>query len=147
MFKSKKILILIAIIIFILLQFIPVIKKNPPSESEIQVSPAVKEVLKKSCYDCHSNYTRYPAYSYIFPASAIIAHHINEAREELNFSEWESYSDTRKESKAEEIIDELKSSGMPLSGYVLFHPEARLDDKQKEILIEWAKSIQKNKEE
>ena len=51
-------------ILFVLLQFIPINRKNPPVEAEIIAPERVKSILKRSCYDCHSNETKYPAYSY-----------------------------------------------------------------------------------
>ena len=104
----KKKIIYTVIGIFLLLQLIPVNRDNPKIENDLFAPDDVKAILKKSCYDCHSNETIYPIYSYIFPISILLAHHIEEGREELNFSNWELYSNSKKSTNAKEIIEEIK---------------------------------------
>ncbi len=50
--------------------------------------PQVEEILGRSCNDCHSNLTEWPWYTNVAPVSWLIAHHVNEGRRHLNFSEW-----------------------------------------------------------
>lgn len=138
----KKKIILILSAIFIVLQFIPINRNNPPVEADLKAPEKVKLVLKKSCYDCHSNETRYPLYSYVFPASLFLAHHVEEGREELNFSNWEALSNSKKAKKAEDIVEVLEKKEMPLISYTIIHRDAVLSNEESELLINWAKAIQ-----
>lgn len=138
----KKKIILILSSIFIVLQFIPINRNNPPVEADLKAPEKVTLVLKKSCYDCHSNETRYPLYSYIFPASLFLAHHVEEGREELNFSNWEALSNSKKTKKAEDIVEVLEKKEMPLISYTIIHRDAVLSNEDSELLINWAKAIQ-----
>jgi Haem-binding domain len=52
--KSIFILTLLAVL-FGVAQFIRPIISNPPVTLEVRVPDSVKAVLRKGCYDCHSN--------------------------------------------------------------------------------------------
>lgn len=88
-----------AILGLLLIQLIPIDRTNPPvneKDNFVKVENTPKEVevlLKKACYDCHSNETKYPSYAYIAPISWSIKHHINEGRKHLNFSVWNTYNE------------------------------------------------------
>ena len=132
----KKILIGIAGVL-IAIQFIPVDRSNPPAEGEIMESTELKTILKRSCYDCHSNETVWPWYSYVAPVSWLVADDVHEGRKHLNFSNWQNI-EVRKVSKAKQEIWEMVSEGeMPLGKYVLLHPEAKLSEKDKQIIKDW----------
>jgi hypothetical protein len=132
----KKILIGVAGVL-IAVQFIPVDRSNPPAEGEIMESTELKTILKRSCYDCHSNETVWPWYSYVAPVSWLVADDVHEGRKHLNFSNWQNI-EVRKVSKAKQEIWEMVSEGeMPLGKYVLLHPEAKLSEKDKQIIKDW----------
>ncbi|MCG6152508.1 heme-binding domain-containing protein [Leptospira bandrabouensis] len=129
---------LILLGVFLLLQFFPIDRSNPPVKSEIQTSAEIKEILKRSCYDCHSNETVWPAYSYIFPASLLISHHVEEGRDELNFSEFGLLAEKKQNKKIYEIWEQVDEGEMPPKDYLLLHPNSKLSDKDKEILKQWS---------
>jgi len=104
---------------------------NPPEE--------VKQILKNTCYDCHSNNTAYPWYSTIAPVSYWLADHIKDGKKHLNFSEWDTYKSKRKAHKLEELIEEVKEGKMPLDEYTWMHSNAILSSEEKEAIIAWAK--------
>nr|WP_317207647.1 heme-binding domain-containing protein [Chryseobacterium sp. MEBOG07] len=70
----KKIIVII-LVAFILIQFFPIDKTNPPPTPgmdflKIKNTPdKIARTLRTSCYDCHSNETTYPWYANISPAS------------------------------------------------------------------------------
>jgi len=103
----------------------------------------VKSILENSCNDCHSNHSEYPWYTNIQPLGFWIQHHINEGKEELNFSEFMQYKPKRQKHKMEEIVEMIREGEMPLESYTLIHKNARLNDKQKQELIQWAESVYK----
>jgi hypothetical protein len=104
----------------------------------VKTSDSVRAVLKKACYDCHSNNTYYPWYSNIQPVGWLLANHISQGKRQLNFSEFGSYSQRRQSSKLDDIANELQNDGMPLSSYKLLHKEARLTANEKILVIKWA---------
>jgi len=101
----------------------------------------VAVILKKACYDCHSSNTHYPWYANIQPVSMWLEHHIDEGKDELNFSEFGNFTTKRKLKKLREIVDEVEEGEMPLSSYTLIHKEAVLTEQEKQLLTDWAKGL------
>lgn len=131
-----------AVLVIILIQLIPVDRDNPFSEStdEITVVDSIKTIIEHSCYNCHSNNTNWPWYSYVAPVSWMVAYHVHTGRGELNFSEWNSYDEKRKMYKLKELTEEIEEDEMPLISYRLMHPDAELSAQQKRQLTNWALS-------
>lgn len=101
----------------------------------------VKNTLKIACYDCHSNQPAYPWYTNIAPVSWWIKHHIKEGREHLNFSDWGTYSEKRRNHKLEECIEMVEEGEMPMTSYTWMHKEAKLTDAQKLQLVEFFRAV------
>ena len=99
----------------------------------------VETILRTSCYDCHSNNTNYPLYSFIQPARFFMEEHIKDGKKDLNFNEFGKYSKRKQENKLEAIIKQIKSDEMPLASYTLIHKNAILTPTQKEEIINWIK--------
>ncbi len=110
---------------------------NPANDFIVvnQVPAEVAQKLKIACYDCHSDESTYPWYTSIAPVSWWIKHHINEGREHLNFSVWNSYSAKKANHKLEECVEMLEEGEMPMSSYTLMHKAAELTPQQKADLI------------
>ena len=140
----KRITWAIIVAAIIIIQLIPtrrpeVITTNKNDMVTNNVVPdTVVLLLKNACYDCHSNETKYPWYSYVAPVSWLISRDIRLGREELNFSKWESLSKMDKAKMLEEIVDEIESGAMPMSIYVLMHPEAKLSMSDRDMIMNWA---------
>lgn len=140
---------LIIIAILVLMQFIRIDKEAPksdPSKDLIAISQPptdVQNILKTACYDCHSNETAYPWYTNIAPVSWWLEHHIDEGREELNFSEWGNYSVKKANHKIEECVELVKAGEMPLSSYTWMHSEAKLSEEQRRMLCDYFATLQK----
>ncbi|MGE5400207.1 MAG: heme-binding domain-containing protein [Ignavibacteriales bacterium] len=134
--RKKKIGIWIASGIIILLLVIQLIPVDHSTGNNIVInepkwdSERTREYAKRACFDCHSNQTKWPGYSYIAPVSWFVTDHVHEGKRKLNFSEWKY---TPK--KAKRIISEIKRGEMPLKSYLLLHPEARLTDTEKQEFI------------
>jgi hypothetical protein len=142
--KWFKKIILALFIIFIAIQFIqPARNQNGQVMStdieKIIVVPAnVSGILKTSCYDCHSNNTHYPWYSFIQPGAWLMASHIKNGKSMLNFSQFGDLSNRKQQSKLQGIINQVKDGEMPISSYKIIHRNAVLTPAQKTILINWA---------
>lgn len=107
-----------------------------------KVPKNVETILRTSCYDCHSNNTKYPLYSYIQPARLFMESHIKEGKENLNFNEWGNYSNRKQNNKLDRIVKQIKSDEMPLASYTLIHKNAILTPTQKEEVINWINKTQ-----
>jgi hypothetical protein len=140
--RIHKVLLIIAVV-FIAAQFIqPTRNKSgqvsPTAFEKVYSVPAnVHSILQGACYDCHSNNTFYPWYANIQPVAAILAKHIKDGKEELNFSEFGNYTNRRRISKLKGISRQIRSGEMPLSSYTLIHKNARLSAAEKRVLIDW----------
>lgn len=140
----KKILAGLAVLI-LLLQLIPgdtnagSIHGPDHIANVVPVPPDVEQVLKRSCYDCHSNQTVYPWYSRIQPVRLWLDDHVKEGKAELNFSAFAAYSLKRQLHKLDEVVEVIDEHEMPLSSYTLAHRDAILDEAQKARLTEWAR--------
>ena len=138
----KKILLGLAAVLLIL-QFFQIDKTNPEYDaskdfmSMYPPSQEVAEILKTSCYDCHSYETKYPWYTYTQPLAWWIGDHIDHGRDELNFSEFGNYNPRRADHKLDEGIEYVENEEMPLPSYTWAHGHARLTWEQRELLIDW----------
>jgi mono/diheme cytochrome c family protein len=104
---------------------------NPASGKEPEWdSPQTRELVVRACFDCHSNETRWPWYSNVAPVSWLLQHHVNEGREHLNFTEWDT-----PQKHAHEAAHEVEEGEMPMWSYLLLHGEAELSDTDKQALI------------
>jgi len=137
--SPRPVLTLVAIILTLaLIQFAPVERTNPPVGKEIIVPENVKVILRKACYDCHSNLTKWPWYSSIAPVSWLLISDVKEGREELNFTTWDRYPSKKQTTNRKKVWEEVNDGEMPLLPYRLLHPEARLSAVEKEQLRSWS---------
>ncbi len=136
--KFIKFILFLLVIAVIGIQFIKVEKTNPPVTGDIKAPEEVKYIFKKACYDCHSNETKWPWYSKYAPVSWLIADDVEEGRKHLNFSEWETYDDTKKSKKKSDIWEQINEDEMPIKMYTYLHPGSILDISQKKTIKEWA---------
>lgn len=130
------------LVILVLIQFIPIERNNPAVTSEIPAPQPVKAILKRACYDCHSNETVWPWYSRIAPVKFIIQHHVDEGRHELNFSAWDQMPARKKAKAPHEMIEEIEKGEMPTWDYLLMHPDAKLSEQDIRVLKDWAQSME-----
>ncbi|MGB4398550.1 MAG: heme-binding domain-containing protein [Daejeonella sp.] len=103
----------------------------------IDVPDNVQAILQNSCYDCHSNNTRYPWYSTLQPGAWWMASHVEEGKEELNFDDFANYSKRRKLSKLKAMQGAIEDESMPLPSYTFIHRAAILSEKDKQLLKDW----------
>ena len=137
--------------IFIGLLLIQLIRPSKNIHRETQQVPAVsdaleapqeiQQLLKNSCYDCHSDNTRYLWYHEIAPFSWAVAYHIKKGKEHVNFDAWNKYNKDQLKHIKKNLNEVLKSREMPLFGYLKFHPEAVLSDADNKKLLDWAENL------
>lgn len=144
--KKKRIL-WVLLGVFLVIQLVPanrpeVILENP---NDIflnnEVSADMEKMIRTACYDCHSNETHYPWYSYVAPVSFLISRDTEEGRGELNFSNWESLDKIEKAEMLDEISEEVEEGEMPMKIYPITHPDAKLSEEQRNEIITWAEEM------
>jgi hypothetical protein len=139
-----KLALRILAIVVLLIQFVRPEKTNPSADAALalqqnmEVPAAVDEMLRTSCFDCHSNETEWPWYASVAPSSWLVVHDVNEGRRHLNFSEWGNYPPRVADHKLEEVIEMVEEEEMPLGVYLILHGDARLDAGQRSALVQWA---------
>ena len=136
------------IVVLIGLQFIPKAQKNQSTEIQPMaieivhtVPDSVLAILKNSCFDCHSNNTHYPWYANIQPVSWWLNDHIIEGKDELNFSEFGSYSLMRQFYKLKEMEEQVEADEMPLQSYTIIHQNAALSATDKQQIAKWTSNL------
>lgn len=128
----------VILVLLLAIQLVPVEKTNPEESAPMQITNMkAKAVLDRACMDCHSNNTVWPWYASIAPISWKIEEHVVEGRDELNFSEWGTYSTKKAIHKLEEIVEEVEEGNMPEDGYVLIHKEAKITPEDLAVLKNW----------
>ena len=144
--KSVRWLFVIAVALFLIAQLIrpartnPVIDQSLALESQIQLDPNIRTILERSCYDCHSNRTRWPWYSNVAPVSWFVIGHVNDGRRDLNFSEWGKYDKRRQNQRLDQMCGLTKRGEMPLSSYTPLHPGSKLTSEDVSVLCNWTQA-------
>ena len=145
--KIVKIIALILLVGFVGIQFCahrPQSSDTVPKTDFLLVNNTqenISALLQESCYDCHSNNTEYPWYNKVQPVAWFLEDHINEGKEELNFNEWDAYTNRRKNSKLKSINSQVKDDEMPLASYTLIHKDAKLSNSEKTLIIDYMKNL------
>ena len=122
---------------FLLIQLVPLDRDNPPVTQDIGAPPEVAAVLRRACYDCHSNEVHWPWYAYVAPASFLVTQDVAAGRFAMNFSEWDSYDSDMQWSLVLDIVDVTEEGEMPPGVYTPLHPDAVLSEADLEILSNW----------
>jgi hypothetical protein len=120
-------------LLFVALQFLPFgeIKNPPVTQDAPWPSDEARTIAVAACYDCHSNEARVEWFDRIAPASWLVASHVDEGRSRVNFSEWD-----QPQFKADEMHDSVEDGEMPLPSYTWLHPAAKLDARERELLVD-----------
>lgn len=141
--RNPKWLLVTLAVIVLGLQLVPVDRSNPPVDptrtlqANAQVPGEVESILKRACFDCHSQETRWPWYAYVAPFSWVVADDVHHAQSHINFSQWAQYDRKEADDRLEEMCEEVESGGMPLTSYRWMHSEARLSAEEVETLCNW----------
>lgn len=144
---NKKTIGLLLVAVIILMQLIPSGRPDVVADNANDlllnntVSDSISDMLRNSCYDCHSNETVYPWYAYVAPVSWLVSRDVREGRHHLNFSNWESLSDDDKIELLDDMGDEVGEGEMPMIIYPLTHPKAKLSEDDRAAFVGWAEDF------
>ena len=125
------------IALLVTIQLVPSGVINPASKGEVSAPPEIQNTLRRSCYDCHSNQTKWPWYGHVAPFSWAVARDIELGRRQLNFSEWGDYYPATRRRKLQWMGRALQQEVMPPLSYRLIHPSSRLSPRDRAQLERW----------
>ncbi|HUO83834.1 MAG TPA: heme-binding domain-containing protein [Thermoanaerobaculia bacterium] len=123
------------------MQFVRPARTNLTADSSAALRTAhpAGAILERSCYDCHSQQTRWPWYSSVAPTSWLVADHVRHARKHLDFSRWNQLEAPARRHLLEEICEEVEAEKMPLRSYLWIHRGARLSSDDVATLCGWTR--------
>lgn len=145
--SRTQIILVVLIVLLIAIQFIRPERniENNPSRYDIFHKTGhpveISTMVQSACYDCHSNRTAYPWYASVAPVSWIIAKHVKDGKENLNFSDWKLLEISEQQDALEDIIEVLEEQEMPLKQYQWLHRDANLTPEKRAQIINWAKEM------
>lgn len=147
MSKELKVILWALLGLFVVIQVIP--SGRPPNQppegydffKAVDAPAEIEQLLRTSCYDCHSEEVDYPWYAYVAPSSWLVSRDVKKGRSKLDFSRWADLSKKEKLKLAGEIADEVEEGAMPLPVYLLMHPNASLDQMEREMIIDWTEAL------
>lgn len=144
---KKALYILLAILI--IAQFIRPSRIAEPVDPAMDMIAVTKpdsevaQMLRTSCYDCHSGQPRYPWYFAITPVNWWMNDHIEEAREHFDATTWGSVEGYARDHQAKDGMEEMDKKEMPISEYFYLgrHAEAKLTEAQYSKLSAYFESL------
>lgn len=141
--SRTKIGLIVLLSILVVIQFVQPARNESVQASTtgiatvINVPDNVQAILQNSCYDCHSNNTRYPWYASLQPGAWWMASHIDEGKGELNFDDFANYSKRKQLSKLKAMHGSIEDESMPLPSYTFLHRDAILSKNEQKLLKDW----------
>jgi hypothetical protein len=139
--KIIKLIVALAAVALIVAQFFRVDQSNPPVLSDLSAPPDVKAILRRACYDCHSNETRWPWYTHVAPVSWLMAYDVHQGRHSLNYSNWAELEDGVRTRLLRLTQRDVNNAAMPPWFYIYpMHLEARLAASDRSRISEWAET-------
>jgi hypothetical protein len=143
-----KWIVLGGIAFLVLIQLIQPSRTNPPVipsrslQAHVDVPTNIQAVLKRSCYDCHSNATVWPWYSYVAPVSWYVAHDVNTARGHVNLQDWEAQVNEQEGKEHLGLTCKLIRNGqMPPADYRFMHKGTDVTPEETNAVCAWAQKF------
>jgi len=129
MSRVVRIVAVVAVFAFVAIQLVPYghdhtnpkVTKDAPWPTEQAAA-----IARASCYDCHSNETKWPWYSHVAPFSWVVQHNVDTARTVINFSDWDHMGDLKGQAASNVLSGE-----MPPRSYRMMHPLSQLTHDEK----------------
>jgi mono/diheme cytochrome c family protein len=118
----------------------PIEPPNPPAAGDIAAPPEVASALRRACYDCHSDETRWPWYSRVPLISRLVANEVESGRRQVNFSQWSSYYPATRRRKLQWIGRAVEQQDMPPLRYRVLHPGTYLSQAERAAIEHWVDS-------
>ncbi len=120
---------------------LPGAQRGSGIEARYPVPGSVMQILRRSCFDCHSDSTVYPWYAEIQPVAWWLNSHIQDGKRGINFDRFATYRPMRQYGKFRDIVEQLQGDKMPLGSYLWIHRYARLTPEEKEEVVRWSQAM------
>lgn len=140
LFRGVIVLFVLFVFLTVIMQFRKVVD-NPPVTETIPAPPEVLSILRKSCFDCHSNETCITWLQKLPVAAWMVASDVKGARSILNFTEWDTYTPMEKDGLIYMAVMAAEQGQMPPEDFLLIHPNAKVTPEEKVVLKKWLSSI------
>lgn len=131
--------VVVLLVAFIAIQFVPVKRTNRLGAGDPEASRDVQWILRRACYDCHSTETRWPVWAYVAPISWRVVADVDRARKFVDFSDWAKYTPVEQRVMRLNIDRVTAAHRMPLWYYLTLHPDARLSEADMDSLRAWTR--------
>src|SRR6266446_781464 len=105
-----------------------------------QMPAPLRALVERKCGNCHSEAVEWPFYSRVAPVSWLLEHDVVEAREHMNLSRWDSYSNQDKLDLLSRLAAKARSGEMPPARYTAIHRDSRLLLTERDSLYDWARA-------
>jgi len=142
--RSRRLIVAALVLVAIGSAALPYQEKAGADPSTVfNLRPAVPDpvlsTLRRACFDCHSEATRWPWYATLPLASRVIERDVTEARGQLNLSRWIDYNQFDRADMLDKMCELASRRKMPPWQYRLMHPGARLSATEISALCAWSK--------
>jgi hypothetical protein len=139
MMRRIEMIVAACAVVLVLMQLVPMSRTDPPITQDVAAPAQVESILRRACYNCHSNETRWPWYAHLAPVSWLVIRDVDRGRKHINFSTWDKYADDPETviRKLRNIDKVMHDGSMPLWYYLPAHSEARLSDADRQVLEDW----------
>lgn len=100
-------------------------------------------MLRRACYDCHSNETKWPWYSRVPGLGNMLVRDVTNARATFNFSEWAAGPYRKPRAGAGMLLGmcaAIREGGMPRKNYLMLHPWAMPTPAEVDEFCSWGRS-------
>jgi Cytochrome P460/Haem-binding domain len=142
--KAFRWLVVVGCIAFAGIQFIRPKLTNPPATAELQAPLEIKQILRTSCYNCHSNETKLSWFDLPVPAYWLVVKDVTLGRRRLNFSEIATLPLAQQHGYLFESVSQIELGAMPLPDYKRLHPESSITPTQLAVLKDYLRSLEPN---
>ena len=109
-------------------------------QAQLHPDAQVHNVLRQSCYDCHSTQGEIPWYGHVWPASALLQNDIRKGRARMDFSNWSNLSPEMSHIRLLTACQMMRESKMPLWYYRPMHPGSAPNQQEIEAFCAWVNS-------
>jgi hypothetical protein len=126
------------IIGLLLIQFIPLDRLDHPSKPPANISATVLAVLEARCFSCHSGETKWPRSAYIAPLSWYVTEKVRQAREAVNFSNFDALPDADRHDIEQSVSRLAGTPNLSTHGRIPGFPRASMTEQERLVLARWA---------
>ncbi len=133
--KKWSVILVVLVTIFGIAQLIrPKEISNRPLSDLKNVPKDVNDVLRSSCFDCHSSETNLKWFDRITPANFLVNGHVLAGRKALDFSGWDTLTTSQQNNILSYALNKILEGEMPLPSYSFIHRDSKLSPKDINLL-------------